>query len=289
MSVRHPDPQAPDHEPGRLDEDRRGLLALALTREAPPSPCPEPGEIAAWDAGTLPTSDAERVRKHVAHCDSCFTSWTGLREVQEEGREAHVASGGWASRLRERLAGLVAGRRTTGRGRRRRAWTTPAYGAAAALSIAVVGVVLYPRGDMAPPPATLGYSYVLGGEQAMRGDEEPSTRVSFVQGTGFAVTFRPEDRIPGPVTARIYVADDAGVRRLEAPEARASDTGAMRIDGVVGTNVRLPPGNSVLLMVVGRPAALPDGEELLRRLKARDSLHTPDWSAWRVRVHYGPS
>jgi hypothetical protein len=46
--------------------------------------------------------------------------------------------------------------------------------------------------------------------------------------------------------------------------------------------VRLPAGESVLLIAVGRAGALPDDQELARQLRDTSTVRESDWSGWRV-------
>ena len=87
----------------------------------------------------------------------------------------------------------------------------------------------------------------------------------------------------GDVVARAWVLDATGdLTPLAAPAPRIAESGAVLIEGDVGSDVRLPTGESSLIVIVGRAAVLPDPVPLAKELGAAGQKQTAEWSAWAI-------
>jgi hypothetical protein len=87
---------------------------------------------------------------------------------------------------------------------------------------------------------------------------------------------------------RAYVLKGETQQPLQAPSAQVLDNGIALIAGRIGADVLFPEGDAKLLVVIGRPDALPDGAELARRLRGIDSVRTDEWLAWSVEIRRSP-
>jgi hypothetical protein len=259
------------------DAPRRGdravaLAALALTGDRGDD-CPDLERLVAWHERRLDAQQAKTVQTHVAACDRCFALWGELRALAaEDPRTAparHRDRQGWWQTL------------LTGSGYRGQ---LGAVGAAVAL-VAVVGLYLSVQtpGSLGPPLP--GYDLTLQGQSAFRGTEPTASpeRVAFANGTRFELLLRPETTIPEQIDARVWWIGQDGPRALPV-EPSVANRGLLLIDGEVGTDWVLPPGDAELLVVVGRTGSLPDARALLRRLDTARRLDTDDWDAWRIGI-----
>ena len=156
-------------------------------------------------------------------------------------------------------------------------WLIPAAAAAAALIL-----VLRPAPDLPPLPP---YDLTLGGEvRQLRSPAAPggeAVRI-YAAGNRFRLLLTPSTTARGPVAVRVFWTRPGELAVLEAPPAEVSAAGAVQLEGEVGREIRLPAGESSLLIVVGRPESLPDGEELRARLGAVTEVRAAAWSAWKV-------
>lgn len=165
--------------------------------------------------------------------------------------------------------------------RRRPRWWLP--GAALAAAAASLLLFLRPTQEL---PSLPDYALGLDGHvHALRSaSESDERRKVFAPGNWLRLILTPNTIAQGPVAARAFSLDADGLRPLHAPPATISEDGAVRIEGEVGGGVRLPGGDSWLLVVVGRAGSLPSGEELSSRLAESGSVQTADWTAWKIPV-----
>lgn len=140
--------------------------------------------------------------------------------------------------------------------RTRRPWIA---GAAVAAAAAAVLAVFALRAS----PTLPDYALSAGaGEQPQRSEPTPSTRARYSAGARLHLLARPAKDVAEPVTASLFVRQGGHDTRVDAA-LQISPKGAVRLDAVVGQSLRLPPGESTLILLV-RPAALDTPEaELL--------------------------
>jgi len=140
-------------------------------------------------------------------------------------------------------------------------WWAPAAVAAAAVAAVIV---LWPGRAAAPLP---GYSVELaGGVQVQRSPDLPPPRPVFEAGTRFELTLRPQTRVEGRLEVRGYLAPGDPPDRFDLDPWLAREVppgrGAVTIDGIVGEDIELRPGEWRLWLVVARPGAMPEIDEL---------------------------
>lgn len=139
-------------------------------------------------------------------------------------------------------------------------WWAPAAVAAAVAAV----IVLWPGRAAAPLP---GYSVELaGGVQVQRSPDLPPPMPVFEAGTRFELTLRPETRVEGRLEVRGYLAPGDPPDRFDLEPWLAREVspgrGAVTIDGIVGEDIELRPGDWRLWLVVARPGAMPEIDEL---------------------------
>ena len=158
--------------------------------------------------------------------------------------------------------------------------------AAGVAAIAIVGVLLTLAGPGMHGPPLPGYELSLQGRAVFRGGETaPESAVEFSSGTRFELVLRPASAVSTEVAARVWVTHDGISSAL--PRRRNDRARRDRHQGRVGSDWRLPAGDSDLVVVVGRSGTLPDVSLLTPRLQAERRIDTADWVAWRVPVHVG--
>lgn len=249
-----------------------------------------------WDAlaaGELDDGEAARLRAEATEAApaEAEAAWEAFRPFDADVRRRLLATarGQLAAETRGTEERVEPEKRSGGKVIRgpRRWWLPPAILAAAAALV----LLLRP----APAPAPLpGYGLELAGSvQEMRSEtpadaprEAPgeAPRHLFAPGNRLRLVLTPEVAVEGPVAARFFLVHDGGTSTLRAPDAAVSEAGAVLLEGVVGGEVRLPEGDSELLVAVGRPGALPEAGELRRRLASEASPGSQDWTAWKVPV-----
>ena len=164
----------------------------------------------------------------------------------------------------------------------RRSMPKPWLALAAALALAAVALWLMPGViDRGGPSASLpGYVAELTGERSeRRGESEAQRRAvpEIVLGDTFRLTLRPEDDVPGDVAFAFYLAGADGELRpwLDAVDYARSESGSVRIEGVLGEQLEIEPGRWTLVFLYGSPDRLPEPATL-------DELATlPEEPGWR--------
>jgi hypothetical protein len=147
---------------------------------------------------------------------------------------------------------------------------------AAIMAIAAALVLLLLLPGHRTPISDYGYAAELsGGVQALRG--APSTSRTFVPGSSFELVVRPRTAVAGPVEVRCFLRRGAELRPWPAP-AEVTAEGLVRIAGTVGREIAIPPGESTLWVVVGRPGKLPDAALLSKEGPAGSR----DWTSLKV-------
>jgi hypothetical protein len=157
---------------------------------------------------------------------------------------------------------------------------------AAAAPIAAVLLLMF-RGPGALPPLPDYEPKPSGGVQAMRG--APEELGTLVPGSTFDLVLQPLTAVSGEVAVRCFLArgardaPDTELRPLPVPGAaiRHGSSGALRIHGTVGREIKIPRGEWTLWAVVGRPRELPDAAALRAHL-AQGRPRAPDWTALKI-------
>ncbi len=242
----------------------RALLALAATEAPPAGPCPTLEELSAWQARALSEKDAARLDAHVPHCLRCLELWTGMLEATgalEPASDPMPAPG--ASPFLHR-------------------WRTAAVAASAVVVFAVAAVLLQ---QPAQPPALAAYTLQIDDRMRQRGNEAgDATVVNYGPGDAFLLTARPDTAVDEPVRIHVFADTGDGPVLLSLPAARTASSGALQIAGTVGRDVPLPEGQSLLYVVVGRPASLPAIEDIVSTLADQPRAADRDWTAWQYRL-----
>jgi hypothetical protein len=258
------------------DED----LMKALGRAARAEPSPD-ARYDALAAGTLSDAERDALLEEAARSEAAAEAYDAFRPLGAE----------FQARVVNRLLGERAG---TGaapaapqaptrkvvpfRARVVRRFVPLAL--AASVLVAVGLVMLRAGGDGSLP----GYGLTLEGQVTlMRGEAPPATAAPFATGNRFRLVLTPARDVADDVEARAWVrTPDGRVAPLAAPAARVAPSGAVLIEGDVGGDVRLPPGASTLLVVVGRAGALPDAGDAAAAVDASGRAQADDWSAWAI-------
>lgn len=242
-----------------------------------------------WDAlaaGALDDGEAARLRAEAAEAApaEAEAAWQAFRPFDDDFRQRLLATA--SDQLAAEETGEAeemdkAENRGGGRVIRgpRRWWLPPAILAAAAVLV----LLLRPMPPAAPLP---GYGLELAGSVRATRSETPADapRRPFAPGNRLRLVLTPEVAVEGPVAARFFLVHGGEAAPLRAPEAAVSEAGAVLLEGTVGGEVRLPEGDSELLVVVGRPGELPGADELRRWLATEPSPRGEGWIAWKVPV-----
>jgi hypothetical protein len=206
---------------------------------------------------------------------SGFATLTGDRTAQR-------SAPGVIDGLRRALEQLVAPLRAS-------SWPILGLGAVAAAAVVAALTLGVYREGLESSGAFAPYGLTLQGKAFLRGEQSTSSG-PVVLGTGdeFKLLLRPESAVQGPLAVRAYVLKGETQQPLQAPSAQVLDNGIALIAGRIGADVLFPEGDAKLLVVIGRPDALPDGAELARRLRGIDSVRTDEWLAWSVEIRRSP-
>ena len=117
------------------------------------------------------------------------------------------------------------------------------------------------------------------------GEPGDATVVTYGAGDAFTLNARPDTAIDEPVRIQVFVDTGGGPEALTLPPARMAASGAVQIAGIVGREVRLPEGQSLMYVVVGRPTRLPGIEDIVNALGDQPRAADRDWTAWQFRLH----
>ncbi|MFP5285496.1 MAG: hypothetical protein ACLGI9_07145 [Thermoanaerobaculia bacterium] len=151
-------------------------------------------------------------------------------------------------------------------------WLVAAGTVAAAL-------LLFLRTPASPSLDTLyAVAELSGGARAFRGGEAEPSKV-FVPGSLLTLVLSPNPPVSGPVEARGFLARGRKIVPLEPkPSFEVVQGGAVRLRGTLGKEIRLPPGEQRLWIVVGRPGKIPSVRELEAELREQRTRHE-HWQA----------
>lgn len=119
--------------------------------------------------------------------------------------------------------------------------------------------------------------YVLetdGGLRTKRGDTPSDERLHYRADTAFRWTLAPADEVEAPIELKVFAFAEHGPGRvLElAKLTTISEVGGVALRGQAAA-LGLPPGHWTVVLVVGRPSALPEGPVGARELEGREDLH----------------
>jgi hypothetical protein len=164
-------------------------------------------------------------------------------------------------------------------------------GLAAALAAGVFFLVPRPES-----PLPSGYeAHFNTGDQTLRGDKpHPANGIpTFSSGSRLELSISPLHPIPGQVKPQAFLSSSAGEEDLEAwkPESSfqiADKGGAVRLVGTLGQDLKLPPGDRTIWIVVARPGRTPRVDEVQARLRSGRPLHEP-WRSVCTALRAGPS
>jgi hypothetical protein len=220
-----------------------------------------------WDrlaAGTLTAEEEAELR--------------ALAETSPEAREAYEAFRPLGAAFQARVVDALAAETRTPGSRVllfRRNSIRLGAGLAAAAAVAAA-LLIFLRGPSSQPPMPVYTAELTGGTKAFRGEEGPSKGPQvFVPGSLLTITASPEQNVK-PVEARSFFVRGRELVSLK-PEV-ADVTGAVRLRGTLGTEIRLSPGDWRAWIVVGRPGGIPPMNELLKELRAGRTRHR-SWQA----------
>jgi hypothetical protein len=133
-------------------------------------------------------------------------------------------------------------------------------------------------------PPLPGYEASLtGGVQASRGGEPgPASGLPvFVPGSPLSLTATPHTSVQS-VEARAFLSSLSKTGDFLSwepePHLEITDQGTVRLQGTLGQDIQLSPGDWRIWIVVGRKGRLPSGKELQAELHTGQARHA-DWQA----------
>jgi len=223
-----------------------------------------------WDrlsAGDLSAEEEAALRAEAAASEEGRAAYEAFRPLGPEFQARVVQT------LRNRSARRVVPFR-------RRAEQLGGWLVGMAAAAAVLFLMLRSPGSLPPLPE---YTAVpSGGVQTLRG-APPQALGTLLPGSTFDLILRPGTAVSGPVEARYFLARGGEVRPWPVPKGamQSSGDGVLRIHGMVGGAIVIPPGGWTLWAVVGRPRSLPDAAALRADL-AQGQTRTPYWQALKI-------
>jgi len=142
-------------------------------------------------------------------------------------------------------------------------------GSLAAAAVAASGLLLVVRGPATMPPLPLYSAELSGRIQTLRGGPGPATGPQpFAPGSRLSLVVQPERAVAGEVEARALLGRGAEIVPWQpAPRLDISAQGAVRLEGTIGEDIRLPPGPERVWIVVGRRGKIPPDSELVTALR----------------------
>ncbi len=164
---------------------------------------------------------------------------------------------------------------------------------AATLVVAVSALVYQsmiesPSAVAPPPHYTLS---VAGSVQTQRGvghAEQPDQVIHLAPGNRLQVVLTPDQPVSNVVEARAFLAVGEGRWQAVDPAYLAvSESGAIRLDAIVGSELAVAMGVSQLLVVLGPPADLPDVEVAARATLEQGTAAGEAWRAYRITLDLG--
>ena len=219
-------------------------------------PHPIHDEMAAYHAGELGEEEAKALQDHLVLCPQC------ARLLLDLDAFAIDAASPGANQAHSQHRGL-----------RWRHWQLPAAFAAAILLLALAWPEPLPHYD-----AMRLSEGVLPTRTSDSGpDEGPSV---FVPGRRLFLRIEPDTAPESPPTARAYLRHAGELRALSASTLQVESNGVVSLQGIVGTDLLMPPGESDLIVSVARPWMLPSRADLAKG----DSSSGWGWTALRRKI-----
>jgi hypothetical protein len=150
----------------------------------------------------------------------------------------------------------------------------------AAAGTAAATLLLLLRSLTPLPPLPVYAAALSLGDQTFRGEAgKPTGLPVFGPGSQLTLIVSPQQPVTGPVEAHGFLARGAEIGPWEPePRFEVADSGAVRLQGRLGQEIRLQPGNWRVWIVVGRPGKIPPTDELLSKLRAGRTRHE-HWQA----------
>jgi hypothetical protein len=154
-------------------------------------------------------------------------------------------------------------------------------GTAAAVA---AGLFLVLRGPALPPLPVYNTPELTGGAQDYRGGREASSSRPqiFVPGSPLTLTATPRTAVQGAVEARAFLSSLSGrgdvLPWMPEPRLEVSDQGSVRLQGTLGGEIQLSPGDWRIWIVVGRKGGIPSARQLQTELRA-GRLQGTAWQA----------
>jgi hypothetical protein len=236
-----------------------------------------------WDrlaAGTLTTEEEAELRK--------------LAETSAEASEAYEAFRPLGAEFQARMVDALATElRRDGRAVKawewraalwpfRRAGTSLKIAWSAAGGLAAIALLLILRSLISLPALPQYAAKLSSGDQYLRGTTGAARHQQiplFTPGSRLRLDLTPSRAVAGPVEARAFVEHDGRLSPwAPQPHLEIAESGAVSLSGIVGEDIRLPPGVQRVLLVAGRPGKMPEIDELQAELRA-GRLHHADWQA----------
>lgn len=123
---------------------------------------------------------------------------------------------------------------------------------------AVAAVLMVMPGQQELPGYQLEVSH---GAREFRGDAAPAVDAPrLVPGSRLRLDVRPQQLVEGDVDVRVFLAGASGLQRVNMQVQKAQG-GALRLEGVVGTDLQLPNGESLLHILVSRAGDITNDEQ----------------------------
>lgn len=222
-----------------------------------------------WDrlsGGELSPEEEAELRALAETSEEAREAWEAFRPLGADFQAkavqaiaAELASGAPESEPRQRRPRLLPFR---GAASKTKAW----IGAVAAIAAALF---LFLRVPASLPQLPLYTAELSRGDQAFRGEPGPATGLPvFSPGSVLTLDAAPRQPVTGAVEARAFLARGGEIVPWEpAPPFKVAN-GAVRLQGTLGREIRLPPGESRVWIVVGRQGKIPPLEELAGELRA---------------------
>lgn len=156
----------------------------------------------------------------------------------------------------------------------------------ALLAAALGAVALFATIRKNTPEPIAAYSLAIeGGNQAQRGDPpKPDAILKLDPASRLSLALRPQTPVSGAIAVRGFLVRDGVVQHWDAPVLLGAG-GVVRIEGTAGALFgELTEGNWDVVVIIGRPEALPSDEELQKAAAASTSL--AGLSTHRIKIAY---